>query len=389
MFYKAARNGGLEVRQSAYVRQKLRRASSRATAGADRASPWASPATRPRRRASSDAAREAEYGLAPCGATGRVTSSACRRAIERPAHASRSCRRSSSRAAERGPSGARRRLRPLVHRHRLHRRGDAAARRHEPRARRRRRRAASSKVEGGHRAPRPQRGALRARAGAREPGRHRRADDRRRDLDRHARHRRALRQHLQPRSRRWSWCPPTARCVECSRDSRPRDAARGARRRSAPRRDRHRDAALRAGVHAPPPRPPAAAGRDARAPRRAGRAQRPLRVLRLSPQRRRALPREPSASTRRRSRAAALQEYLLRRRCSRTARSGSLCAPAGASRRGSRDQPARSRGWPAARVKTDRSYRVFATTRQRALHRDGVRDPARGRAGGAAARARR
>ena len=57
---------------------------------------------------------------------------------------------------------------------------------------------------------RPERGTGGARPGAGEPRRHRRADRRRGDLDRHPRDRRELRQHLARGSRGWSWSSPTA-----------------------------------------------------------------------------------------------------------------------------------------------------------------------------------
>ena len=57
------------------------------------------------------------------------------------------------------------------------------------------------RVEAGIAPARPQRGAGRARAGDAQPGRHRRAVDRRRDLDRHARHRRHAAQPLRAGAR--------------------------------------------------------------------------------------------------------------------------------------------------------------------------------------------
>ena len=65
---------------------------------------------------------------------------------------------------------------------------------------------------GGNHPARPQRGALGARAGDGEPRRHRPPDARRGDLDRDPRHRRRASATSRPRSRRSSWCSPTEAC---------------------------------------------------------------------------------------------------------------------------------------------------------------------------------
>ena len=132
-------------------------------------------------------------------------------AIVRPAHRGRAVRARSRRAARARRAGPRRRLRPLVHRLRGHRRrddrpvGDAA----DPRGRSRRR---PGDGPGRGQAARARRAAGRARPRAREPGRHRSPVDRRGDLHRHPRHRRAPAEHVGPHRRPAAGRPPPARC---------------------------------------------------------------------------------------------------------------------------------------------------------------------------------
>ena len=104
------------------------------------------------------------------------------------------------------------------------------------------------KVGGGHRARRPQRGAAPARPGDGEPRRHRPPDDRRRDLDRHPRHRREAAQHLLP-GRGDRAGPRRRQRARAERRRRPRPAARGAGRGRRARRDLRGDPALRPRLH--------------------------------------------------------------------------------------------------------------------------------------------
>ena len=139
-------------------------------------------------------------------------------------------------------------------------------------------------VRAGHRrgrreAARARGDAGRARARAREPGRHRRPGDRGRARDRDARNRRQVPEPRRPRAR------DAARRSRgrCAGDRRLRPRAPAGRACLAWRpRDRVRgDAPGDPDLHASPPRRAAAADRDARAARRARRGKRPLRVLRL------------------------------------------------------------------------------------------------------------
>ena len=101
----------------------------------------------------------------------------------------------------------------------------------------------------------------RARAGDGEPRRHRPPDDRRRDLDRHPRHRRQAAQHLRP-GRGDRAGPRRRQRPRAERGDRAGAAAGGAGRGRRARRDLRGDPALRPGLH---PRP----GRRA-APARGG-----------------------------------------------------------------------------------------------------------------------
>ena len=105
------------------------------------------------------------------------------------------------------------------------------------------------RVGGRHRARRPQRGAGRARAGDGEPRRHRPPDDRRGDLDRHPRHRRAAAQHLRP-GRGPGAGPRRRQRPPAHRRDPPGAAAGGPGRGRGPGRDRGRDPALRPRLHA-------------------------------------------------------------------------------------------------------------------------------------------
>ena len=96
-----------------------------------------------------------------------------------------------------GPHGPRRRLGPLLHRGRAHRRSDDPDRGAEPRPRRRPRLRPGQGGGGDHPAG-PQRGAVGARPGDGEPRRHRPPDPRRGDLDRDPRHRRRVPEPLGP-----------------------------------------------------------------------------------------------------------------------------------------------------------------------------------------------
>ena len=197
-----------------------------------------------------------------------------------PEHRRRAaCRAARARRRQRVRGG----VRPLVHRHRLHRRAHAADGGPEPGARR-----------GPRERPGEGRGRDRAARPERAPGRHGLAlenlgdiDGRRlgRDLDRDPRHGRAS--GTSPaRSRRWSWCSPTAACSRLRESDPRRCGRRGSGWR--PRGDRHRHAA-----RSPPSRSTGstrrAAGDRSWNGRRSRRRQRPLRVLRLPAHRDRAV----------------------------------------------------------------------------------------------------
>ena len=123
-------------------------------------------------------------------------------------------------AVARRPDRAGDRLRALVHRRGRRARAAAPAGPAGRRARRRR------GLGSGHRRGRDpaapaQPDARRARPGDGDPRRHRPADDRRRGLDRHPRQRRGSSAASRPRSARSSWCWPTARWCTCSATERP------------------------------------------------------------------------------------------------------------------------------------------------------------------------
>ena len=186
-----------------------------------------------------------------------------------------------------GPAGPGLRVGPLVLRLRADRRRDDPTRPARPSARLR---LGVGPVQGRgrRRAARPEPDARRTGRRVREPGGHRQADGRGLDLDRDARHRRALPERL--RADRGARAGHGRRVGGDGRRIGSRAAARGAGR---PRRARRRllgDGADRPGVHAQPRRLAEASGRDPGAARRAERRRRPLRVLRLPPHRRRPLP---------------------------------------------------------------------------------------------------
>ena len=297
-------------------------------------------------------------------ATGRAISVASRRRSSgrRPASSSP---RSSARAAERGLHGARARARALVHRRRAHRRGDDPLDRARPGARRSIRAAGLVKVEAGIVLARPQPAPRRARPGVREPRRHRPPDARRRDLDRHPRHRRRACATSRPRSRRSSWCSPTAARVEISAPTDPAALARGAGR---PRRARDRSTRStlrgRPRLHARPRRPPAAARRDARRASTSSRRPTTTSSSTSSP-----TPRRRSAARRRRTdeppqpRAAAAvyaQEVVLENWVGRRLRARRHARFPARSRASSRLAAAGT----GRATKVDRSFRVFASERR-------------------------
>ena len=190
-----------------------------------------------------------------------------------------------------GTAGPGVRLRSLVHGLRPDRRRDDPARPPHPGAGFR---LGVGPLQGGGwcRPARSEPDARRAGRRVREPGRHRQADGRGVDLDRDARHRRALSERLGADRR--ARAGHRRRVSGDRRRIGSRPPASGAGR---PRRARRRPLGDRSdgpGVHPQPRRLAEAAGRDARAPGRAERRRRPLRVLRLPPHRSRALPRVPA-----------------------------------------------------------------------------------------------
>ena len=212
------------------------------------------------------------------GTTGPAIRPARPREIVRPRDVERASR-GGGLGGGRGAQGQRPRLGALVHRGGDDRRLDDPDRR-PGRGDRRRPRLGPGQGRRRHRAGRPQPGAGGARAGDGEPRRHRPPDDRRRDLDRDPRHRRRPAQHLRPgRGDR----------VGARRRQRPGADGRGRARAAEGRPGRRRGPggdllghpALRPGLHPSSDRPAAATGGGARLLLRAGRRQRPLRVLRL------------------------------------------------------------------------------------------------------------
>ena len=279
-------------------------------------------------------------------------------------------------------------LRPLVHRHRLHRRPDAADRAHEPPARRRSRRRAGE-GRGRDRAARPQR-AARPSTGSRSRTWATSTCRRSPARSRPATHGTGARLgNLSARSRRWSWCSPTAACSSAPSDSDP-ETLRAARvGLGALGVIVTRDAALRARVHAQP-RSTTRCPLDETLERldELVDSQRPLRVLHAG---RTAGSRCCARSKRddgRRSRAAALEEWwqeiVLENRVMRRRGAHRSALPV--------QIPRLNR--PISRVlsgsrKVDRSYRVFASRRLVRFTEMEYGDPARARSRGAAARARR
>ena len=175
----------------------------------------------------------------------------------------------------RGEAGQGRRLGPLLHRHRLHRRGDGRPVGYGAGAGGR---GGGRDRGGGDHPPRPRGGAPAPRAGHGEPGRRRSADARGLHLHRHPRHRRSLRQPLLAGRR----AATGGRHGNGARAARGRRAAGRAGRTGRTGSDRQRHPALRPGLHHPPGRRAAAPGRRARATGRARRRPRPLGGLRPS-----------------------------------------------------------------------------------------------------------
>ena len=226
-----------------------------------------------------------------------------------------------------------------------------------------------------------------ARAGVREPRRHRPPDARRLDRDRHPRHRRAASATSPRRSRRSSSCSPTARARDLAR---LRPGGAGARRGSGSARSALIYAVtIRASRPSPSPRrQPAAARRDARPPRRARRRAATTSSSTSSPTRETALCRESRRTDeppQPRGRAAVYaQEVMLenwvggalRARQRRAPLAGP--APRAAGRRRDRALDQGRSQLPGLRLRAADQ-----------VHGDGVRDPARARGRGGAPGARR
>ena len=200
---------------------------------------------------------------------------------------------------------------------------------------------------------------------------------RRRDCHGDARHRRALRATS---PRRWSSCAlVTGRrrdVVDARRERDPEALPRGARVGLGALGVR-REVTLQCvpAFTLQRRRRAAPLARRARAPRRARRRQRPLRVLRLPLHAHGADAHARRAPTSRRGRAAALAARSSSERAARrTTRFGAdLPHRAALPRRDAAPQPADRRGAGARRACEDHAYRVYASRRDGALHRDGVR----------------
>ena len=212
---------------------------------------------------------------------------------------------------------------------------------------------------GRHPPARPQRGARRARPGAAQPRRHRRAVDRRRDRDRHARHRRDAAQPLGAGARRCasSAAPGDVLDIDGGDDLLAARVAVGALGVVTEVTLQTVPAFTLRGVDAP-----AAAGRGPRRARRARRRPPPLRVLRLPARRQRA-----DAHQRRRRRAAAPAArsgaHGSTTCCWPTAPSSWRASSAAPSRARSRRSTASSRAWSGTSTRVDRSDRIFASPR--------------------------
>ena len=173
--------------------------------------------------------------------------------------------------------------------------------------------------------------------------------------------------------------------LELSPERRRRGVPRRPRRRRRARRGERDHAALRAALHAPPPRRAAAARRDARPARRARRPQRPLRVLGVPLHAHRAHAHVPPQRRRRRARRPRGAAGC-RRTWSRTGCSSSSAAPAARRRapfRGSTGSSPRAMSASRGRGLLPQRVRDAAA---RAVQRDGVRHSARARARGGRAR---
>ena len=178
----------------------------------------------------------------------RVAQLGGRRALrsrgDRATHLDRRDRRCAGAGRRARPARAGRRRGALLQRHRAHRWVPAEARPHEPAAGGRSLQRAGARA-GGHHDPRAQRAPRRDRPRAGEPRRHRRAEHRRRDLDRHARHRRAPAQHSLAGGGAHAGARRRLHAA-LLRAGRARAAARRARGAGRARRGRGGDAALRA-----------------------------------------------------------------------------------------------------------------------------------------------
>ena len=241
---------------------------------------------------------------------------------------------------------------------------------------------------GRHHDPRAEPALGRARAGDGEPRRHRRADDRRRDLHRHPRHGARLRNisaqvaELDARARRRL----DAALLGASSDA--GGLPRRARRARRAGRDRRGDAALRAGVHAARRRRARAAGATRSSASRSSSLANDHFEFFVFPHADTALTRTNNRTDEPPRPRGGLTAYAQRRAAHQPRLRAVLPRRAPLARARSRSSTGSSRALAGRRERVDRSDRDLRQPAPRALHRDGVRAAARAHARGRAPRAR-